>query len=288
MISDGSLAPDGTLLWRQLYERRNREPGSGLADSGSRALLWNEARFSPSKVRFIQFEYHIREIARRGARPRGAHPGDPEFRGRLPARSGDRIAVDRPGNVEKPDDHPLGGGRAPGHPGRDLDAHGERNRNSPSFLPQGRLRADRVGLQRPSQVLQRRDQGAPRSRCRLERVEQAGQKLRRPGRVPLPAQAHENPRPPDVGRSRSFRHPEAAVDPVCRPLGGTGSRRGIPHPARRPRESLPRDSLPASRPRPFERRHRRNPGGERQRRAAESEGASPRAGCRHRRRGRRG
>ena len=66
MISDGSLAPDGTLLWRHLYERRNREPGSGLADSGARALLWNEARFSPSKVRFIQFEYHIREIARRG------------------------------------------------------------------------------------------------------------------------------------------------------------------------------------------------------------------------------
>ena len=66
MISDGSLAPDGTLLWRQLYERRNREPGSGLADSGTRALLWNEARFSPSKVRFIQFEYYIREIARRG------------------------------------------------------------------------------------------------------------------------------------------------------------------------------------------------------------------------------
>ena len=66
MISDGSLAPDGTFLWRQLYERRNREPGSGLADSGTRALLWNEARFSPSKIRFIQFEYYIREIARRG------------------------------------------------------------------------------------------------------------------------------------------------------------------------------------------------------------------------------
>ena len=66
MISDGSLAPDGTLLWRQLYERRNREAGSGLADSGTRALLWNEARFSPSKARFIQFEYDIREIARRG------------------------------------------------------------------------------------------------------------------------------------------------------------------------------------------------------------------------------
>ena len=42
------------------------------------------------------------------------------------------------------------------------------------------------------------------------------------------------------------------------------------------------------RPRPFRRRHRRDPGGERQRRAAEPGSAAPRAGCRHRRRGRRG
>ena len=66
MVSDGSLAPDGTLLWRQLYERRNREAGSGVWDSGPRALLWNEARFSPSKARFVQFEFDIREIPRRG------------------------------------------------------------------------------------------------------------------------------------------------------------------------------------------------------------------------------
>ena len=60
MISDGNLAPDGTLLWRQLDERRNKG-----ADGGS-AFMWNEKQFPVSKVRFIQYEYEIREIPRTG------------------------------------------------------------------------------------------------------------------------------------------------------------------------------------------------------------------------------
>ena len=61
MVSDGSLAPDGTLSWRQLDERRN----SGNA-SGAGATMWNEKQFPLTKARFIQYEYEIREIPRRG------------------------------------------------------------------------------------------------------------------------------------------------------------------------------------------------------------------------------
>ena len=59
-ISDGSLAPDGTLLWQQLDERRN------AGNDGSAAAMWNEKQFPLSKVRFIQYEYEIREIPRSG------------------------------------------------------------------------------------------------------------------------------------------------------------------------------------------------------------------------------
>ncbi len=59
-ISDGSLAPDGTLLWQQLDERRN------AGNDGGSAALWNERQFSLSKVRFIQYEFEIREIPRTG------------------------------------------------------------------------------------------------------------------------------------------------------------------------------------------------------------------------------
>ena len=59
-ISDGSLAPDGTLLWRQLDERRN------AGNDGGSAARWNEKQFPLSKVRFIQYEYEIREIPRTG------------------------------------------------------------------------------------------------------------------------------------------------------------------------------------------------------------------------------